>query len=158
MSVKAFVEGEPVDGRLTPLQVADTLDRHADEGLRRAERSLPSHRPGRASPGSPPAGAGAAELGETLTDIRSMAWLGRYYAAKIRGAVALHRYQIRGAAGDHAQAREHLQTAVSHWRRYAELWSSQYHGQVLTRMGLTRVDIAAIQTFVDGDVPPPLDR
>ena len=87
-----------------------------------------------------------------------MAWLGRYYAAKIRGAVALHRHQIHGTAGEHAQARVHLQTAASHWSRYAELWSSQYDGQVLTRMGLTRVDIAAIQTFVDRDVPPPLGR
>ena len=157
MSVKAFVDGEPVDGRLTPLQVADLLDGYADEGLRRAERALPSQRPAKPS-GSRSAGPGPAELDETLTDIRAMAWLGRYYAAKIRGAVALHRHQIAGGAGDHMQAREYLRAAASHWHRYAELWSRQYRGQVLTRMGLTRVDIAAIQTFVDRDVPPPLDR
>jgi hypothetical protein len=29
-------------------------------------------------------------------------------------------------------------------------------GQVLTRMGPTVVDIAAMQAFVDRDVPPPL--
>jgi hypothetical protein len=89
----------------------------------------------------------------TLGDISAMAWLGRYYAAKIRGAVDLYRYQKSGASRDLENARAHLQTAAAHWRQYAGIWSSQYVGQVLTRMGLTPVDIRAIQAFVDRDVP-----
>jgi hypothetical protein len=142
MSVKAFVDGEAPNGRLTPLQVADLLGQHATAGLGRVERMSPG---------------GSKELRHTLGDIRAMAWLGRYYASKIRGAVDLYRYQKTGDRRDHGNARAHLQTASSHWRQYAGLWSAQYVGQVLTRMGLTPVDIQAIQAYVDRDIPPALD-
>jgi hypothetical protein len=82
-----------------------------------------------------------------------MAWLGQYYAAKIRGAVELYRFQRDGSRAAHEQARRHLLAASGHWRRYADIWSAQYVGQVLTRMGLTPVDVRAIQTFVDQDIP-----
>ena len=141
MSVKAYVNGEPPNGRLTPPEVADLLERYADAGLRRVERL---------APGSDK------ELRHTLGDIKATAWLGRYYAEKIRGAVDLHRYQKAGDRRDHQRARGHLQTAAANWKRYAELWSAQYAGQVLTRMGLTPVDIREIQTFVDRDIPTPL--
>jgi hypothetical protein len=141
LSVKAFVDGEAPDDRLTPLDVADARDRHADAGLRHA---------GRPAPGADK------ELRLTVGDIGAMAWLGRYYAAKIRGAVDLHRHQKSGDLDAHRRARAHLQAASGHWREYAARWSAQYVGQVLTRMGLTPVDIAAIQEFVDRDVPSPL--
>lgn len=141
MAVKAFVDGEAPGGRLTPIDVADGLDRHADDGLRHV---------GRLTAGT------NEELRLTIGDIRAMAWLGRYYAAKIRGAVDLYRYQRGGDRNAHQRARTHLQTASKHWRQYAALWSAQYVAQVLTRMGLTPVDVEAIQTFVDRDVPAPL--
>jgi hypothetical protein len=141
MSVRAFVDGEAPDGRLTPLDVAVGLDRHADTALRHTARLTASS---------------DKELRLTLGDIRAMAWLGRYYAAKIRGAVDLCRYQTAGDRDAHQRARAHLQTAAEHWRQYAALWSAQYVGQVLTRMGLTPVDVQAIQAFVDRDVPAPL--
>jgi hypothetical protein len=138
MSVKAFVDGEAASGRLSPLEVADHLAAYADAGLKSIDGLSP--------------GANK-ELRLTLGDISAMAWLGRYYAAKIRGAVDLYRYQKSGASRDLENARAHLQTAAAHWRQYAGIWSSQYVGQVLTRMGLTPVDIRAIQAFVDRDVP-----
>jgi hypothetical protein len=141
MSVKAFVDGEAPAGRLTPLDVADRLERHADLG----QQSVADLVPGTDK-----------ELRLTLGDITAMAWLGRYYAAKIRGAVDLCRHQNGGAARDHEQARRHLIAASSHWREYAAVWSRQYVPQVLTRMGLTPVDIRAIQAFVDRDIPAPL--
>ena len=141
MGVKAFVDGEPPDGRLGPLEVADRLEQHADAALRRV---------------GPLGPAADKELRHTLGDIKAMAWLGRYYSEKIRGAVDLHRYQKANDARDHQSARRHLQLAASHWRRYAALWSAQYVGQVLTRMGPGIVDVAAIQAFVDGDVPAPV--
>ncbi len=141
MSVKAFVDGEPPAGRLTPLDVADRLARHADAGLQDISRLAPGT---------------DTELRHTLEDIRAMAWLGRYYAEKIRGAVDLYRYQKGSDTRDHQNARVHLLAASSHWREYATIWSRQYAPQVLTRMGLTPVDIRAIQTFVDRDIPAPL--
>jgi hypothetical protein len=138
MSVKAFVDGEAPAGRLTPLDVADMLARFADTGLSSVEA---------VSPGT------NKELRQTVGDIKAMAWLGRYYADKIRGAVDLYRFEKSGDAKDQDRARVILQRAASHWKQYADLWSAQYVGQVLTRMGLTPVDIKAIQAFVDRDVP-----
>ncbi len=137
MSVKAFVNDEPPNGRLTPLDVAAALERHADEGL--------------ATTAGLPAGPDR-ELARTLIDIRMMAWLGKYYAEKIRGAVDLYRAQKGGAAEDREKARARLTAASAAWREYAALWSSQYLPQTLTRMGLTPVDIRAIQAFVDKDI------
>jgi hypothetical protein len=150
MSVKAYVDGEPIAGRLTPPEVARLLEQDAAKGL----QLMADLTPGTNN-----------ELRDTLADIMSMAWLGRYYAEKIRGAVELYRYQKAGDRGAHEQARLHLTTASAHWRQYASIWGAQYVGQVLTRMGSTPVDVQAIQAFVDRDVPavprqskPPVDR
>jgi hypothetical protein len=96
------------------------------------------------------------ELRLTLGDINAMGWLGRYYAEKIRGAVDLYRYQSTGLTNHYTNARAHLITASNNWSQYSALWSTQYVKQVLTRMGLTVVDIAAIQTQVNADIPAPL--
>ena len=141
MSVKAFVDGEAVNGRLTPLDVAARLDGFAAAGMR---------------PIIATQGAGDAELEETIGDIHAMAALGRYYAAKIRGAVALARYERTQDAAVHAEARSHLQRSAEGWREYARLWSARYVANVFTRLGPTPVDIAAIQAKVDADIPAAL--
>ena len=138
MSVKAFVDGEAPAGRLTPLQVADAIEANATSALDHA---------GRLSPGSD------TELAGTIADIRAMSFLGRYYAEKIRGAADLYRCQKAAGSAACTTARTHLQAAAGHWREYAAVWSAQYVPQTLTRMGLTPVDISAIQTFVDKDIP-----
>jgi hypothetical protein len=93
MSVKDFVDGKKPDGELTPEQVADQLQQFAERGL--------------ASIAGMDAGSDK-ELRQTLGDIKAMAALGNYYAEKIRGAVALYRYQRGGNVADHARARKHL--------------------------------------------------
>jgi hypothetical protein len=138
MSVKAFVDGEAPAGRLTPIEVAAAIEQHADEGLARVNGLAPG---------------GDRELGRTLVDIRAMAWLGKYYAAKIRGAVDLYRAQKSSDAADRERAHATLTRASEAWRQYAALWSSEYLPQVLTRMGATPVDIAGVQAFVDKDIP-----
>lgn len=141
MSVNDFVKGEEPKGRMTPEQVADQLQQFS-------ERSI-------ASISGIEAGTNK-ELRQTLGDIKAMNSLGNYYAEKIRGAVALHRYETGKDAAHHAEARKHLIAASNHWKQYAAQWSSQYVKQALTRMGLTVVDIAAIQARVDADIPPAL--
>ncbi len=141
MSVKQYVNGDAANGRLNPEQVADLLQQYADNGLASVQAlSLGTNK----------------ELRLTLGDINAMGWLGRYYAEKIRGAVDLYRYQSTGLTNHHANARTHLITASNHWSQYSALWSTQYVQQVLTRMGLTVVDIAGIQTRVNADIPAPL--
>jgi hypothetical protein len=141
MSVNDFVKGEEPKGRMTPEQVADQLQQLS-------KRSL-------ASISGIEAGT-SKELRQTLGDIKAMNSLGNYYAEKIRGAVELHRYETGKDAAHHAEARKHLIAASNHWKQYAAQWSSQYVKQALTRMGLTVVDITAIQARVDADIPPAL--
>ena len=73
---KAYMNGKQNDfgdDVLTPLQVADNLDRWADE----VDEALPKLK----------SGAGKnIELRDLLWDIESMAFLGRYYADKQRCA------------------------------------------------------------------------
>ncbi len=61
-----------------------------------------------------------------LNDLRAMAAAGRYYAAKIEGA--LH-HQL----GDRDEAVRHLEEAVRHASRYAALASAVYRDQHLAR-------------------------
>jgi hypothetical protein len=141
MSVKAFVAGEAPAGRMTPLDVADRLDRFAADGVQRISTVRAAGEPG---------------LQDTLGDIRAMAALGRYYAAKIRGAVELARYEQAKDASAYARARTALQASAGYWREYARLWSAQNVGNVFTRLGPTLVDMTAIQAAVDQDIPVPL--
>jgi hypothetical protein len=141
MSIKQYVNGDAASDRLNPEQVADLLQQYADNGL----NSIQALSPGTNK-----------ELRLTLGDIRAMAHLGRYYAEKIRGATDLLRYQVAGLANNYTDARTHLLTASNHWSQYAAQWSTQYVGQVLIRQGNGLVDIAAIQTNVNADIPPPI--
>ena len=139
MSVKEYVDGAKPDGRLNPEQVADQLQQFAEHGLA----------------GIQGLDAGTnKELRLTLGDIKAMGLLGRYYAEKIRGAVDLCRYQSGGDITNNANARTHLIAAADYWKQYSAQWAKQYVKQVLTRMGLTVVDIAAIQAQVNADIPP----
>lgn len=140
MSVKEFVERGSIAGHLTPLEVAREIDVLATEGEKRLQGVA----------GADP------ELAETVGDVRAMAALGHYYAAKIRGAVELARYEKTTDPAAHARARTELQASAGHWRDYARLWSGQNVGNVFTRLGPTLVDMTAIQAAVDQDVPAPL--
>jgi hypothetical protein len=141
MSVKAFVDRGSQAGHITPLEVASELDTLAADGVLRLS-SVPASTKG--------------EFQETVGDIRAMAALGRYYAAKIRGAVELARYEKTQDAAAHARARTALQASAEHWREYARLWSAQNVGNVFTRLGPTLVDMTAIQAAVEKDIPAPL--
>jgi hypothetical protein len=141
MSVKEFADGAATNGRRTPLEVADILEK--------AGQTAEGELAGLAAP------AGT-ELASTLTDIRAMSWLGRYYADKIRGGVALATYQRTKDRAEYDRARTALQRASRDWQEYATLWSSQYVGQVLTRMNGAFVDVQAVQRFVDAESPPAL--
>lgn len=92
------------------------------------------------------------ELRLTIGDLRAMAYLGRYYASKISGAVQLCLYQETGDVSYQSAAVEHLQTASGHWKQYAAQTASQYVPQQLTRQGYGKVDVTALQAQVDQDI------
>ena len=116
----AVINDESFDG-ITPLEVADKLDKLAQKALHGVKILRSS------------AGANE-ELAATLADIESMAYLGRYYAEKIRGAAELAVFRTRPQRKEHhARAVRHLANAVERWEVYARAATSRYRPQLFSR-------------------------
>lgn len=120
-AVADLTQGRAVPGT-GPLQVADQLDGLADEAME-------------TSGGIKLDSVLQAELAQTLDDIEAMAWLGKYYAAKIRGAFDYAMAKASGQAPLQQSAVRHLTTAADYWRNYARKDTSRYKTQVLARTG-----------------------
>ncbi len=76
------------------------------------------------------------ELTATITDMESMAYLGRYYASKIRGAAELAVWRTdRSHKDSHERAAVHLTKAIDEWEAYTRIVTSQYNPQLLSRTG-----------------------
>ncbi|MCL4795066.1 MAG: hypothetical protein KJZ84_10900 [Bryobacteraceae bacterium] len=128
MNIRDYVGGKG-QGQ-TPLEIAAQLE----SGAAAALDPLPALRA---------QARGSSELAATLLDIEAMAWLGRYYAAKIRGAVALAEFHRSGDELKRAQAIQHLESAVQHWRQYSAAYTAQYlPKQLYNRVGF--VDIPGL--------------
>ncbi len=127
---------KPMTGR-TPLEVASDLDGIANNNFAAlaALRAKPSNN---------------VELRKTLDDCEALAWLARYYAAKIRGACALALYDRSTDPADQAASLQHLEQALGHWKRYAGLRDSHYLPALYNRHGY--VDLTAMSTQVAGDL------
>ena len=101
--VRELLDGEP-DGRMSPLQVAEHLERLADGSVRGIER---------VEIGPPTADA---EVRRWIVDVRILAALGRFFAGKLRSAVW---YELHRATGERAS----LQRAVDHLAAARDAWS-----------------------------------
>jgi len=111
---------KPFDG-MTPMEVAMRLDTYA-------EQTLDGVKALRKQAG------GQEEMLSTLMDLEAMAYLGRYYADKIRGAAELAVYrQDSSRKQAHEKAIQHLSDAVSEWEAYAKAATSQYKPQLFSR-------------------------
>src|SRR5690606_23948158 len=86
--------------RITPIELAEMLERDNREALRLVE-GIDTR--------------GNATLMYEVADVRAWAHLGLHLAEKLRGAVALQRYRTGGAAGEQQQAIDHLQRALAEW-------------------------------------------
>jgi len=128
---KAIVSGNNADpaDRLTPLEVADKLDGYAQTALD-------------ALPALEAQIGGNVELKETLLDIRSMAYLGQYYADKQRGAAKLMLYRLgdRQDSSLHEQAVRHIEDSRDHWKQYADVLESHYKTSLHAKTGWFRWD------------------
>lgn len=116
----AVIEDRAFDG-ITPPAVANNLDKMAKKTLRGVEtlRKAPKL---------------SKELAAMLTDMEAMAYLGRYYADKIRGAAALAVFRADSERkAYHRRAVRHLTNAVEEWEAYARVSTSQYRPQLFSR-------------------------
>jgi hypothetical protein len=144
---KAAAAGMELEG-VTPLVVADKMDAFAVAAL----DALPALR-NRAG--------NNVELKETLNDMESMAFLGRYYADKLRAGSKLAAFRA-----DVSQKRffeeaiDHLEESVGEWKTYTSLVSSQYKPQLMQRTAymdwekiLVEVEKEVLTVKMEGDYP-----
>ncbi len=114
--VKAFVSNTPVQG-ITPLQVAENILKNADNALTWADKqSL----------------ANSQELRITIDDIKTMAWLGKYYAHKIKAATYLAIFRETLQKEWHEKTIDELNASAGYWRHYATLGLSNNHNPLWT--------------------------
>ena len=123
------IAGENADpkNKLTPLEVADNLDGYAQAALD-------------ALPKLEAQTDGNAELKDVLLDIRSMAYLGQYYADKQRAAANLMVYRLSGRKdkGRQDQAVKNIEAARDHWKQYADVLESHYKTSLHAKTGWFR--------------------
>jgi len=119
ISISDFVDGT-IDGT-SPLEVATAIEGFAQEALAKIEGV---------------SDGGNIELKETIGDIKAQAYLGLYYAAKIRGAVDLAEFRKTKQIEYQTTALSHLQKSLAEWQNYASVLGSQYNKMVLGFNGL----------------------
>ena len=125
VSIPDYVR-EPGQAGTTPPQVAARLDALAAGALAGADRLQG-------------AAGSDAELRATLEDVRALAYLGRYYAHKIRAATALAQQRLAPEPARQRHLAEELNLAAQAWRLYAATAVAQYRNPLWTnRVG--RVD------------------
>ncbi|MCH7557034.1 MAG: hypothetical protein IIB56_06210 [Planctomycetes bacterium] len=143
----SIIKEEASDG-ITPMEVSDNLDKLAEKalnGVKVLRRNSDTNK----------------ELAATLTDIESMAYLGRYYADKIRGAAELAVFRADPRRKEHqASAVRHLSNAVKEWEAYARVATSQYRPQLFSRthymnweklLDNVKEEVETIRTSVNSD-------
>lgn len=138
-SIPEFVKMKLADSTTTlktPLDVAQKLSQHADAALSGLEEINSSS---------------SKELQYTLNDIKSMAFLGKYYAHKIEGATYLALYRETQQPQYQQQATEELEHALSFWKKYAERVQAQNKNPLWTnRVGY--VDFQKNTAWVAEDI------
>jgi hypothetical protein len=148
---KKLADGKTITSQ-TPPEVAAALERDADTTLQLVDELRKQ------------AAATDKELALTLGDYEAQAWLGRYFAAKIRGAIDLAEFNTSGDAAAQTSALEHVQSALTHWEQYAAIYGRQYLPQLLNRVGTADIpalkakaaeDIDIVRTWKPGTPPLP---
>ena len=114
--VKAVTAGNSVSGT-KPIEVSDQIHRHADRAL--AILSRLSHGDDK-------------ELRQTVEDIRVIAYLGKYYAHKIRGATELALFRKTDEKAHQKAAVDELTWAAHFWRLYASTALARYNNPLWT--------------------------
>jgi len=122
-----------------PTRVAGNIDTRADAALA-ALAALEKSRARR-----------SADLAGTLEDIRAMALLGKYYAAKIRGATELALFRETRDEKHQAAAIAELTRAAGFWKDYTARTGARYRNPLWTnRVGT--VDWIELDAEVERDI------
>jgi hypothetical protein len=114
--VKRFGSKDQSSGT-SPVDVSEQIHDHADNALRVLDKL--DH-------------GGVKDLRLTLGDIRAMAYLGKYYAHKIRGATEAALFRVRRQPEHRNAAAAELNLAAKYWRLYASTALAQYRNPLWT--------------------------
>jgi len=104
-------------GRMTPLALAERLERDNREALRLVNDIDTS---------------GNASLMYEVADVRTWAKLGLHLAEKLRGAIALQSYRLEGGEESKLAAVDHLQRALACWDEVIRITRPIYRDMPLT--------------------------
>ncbi len=113
-------------GETTPLEIAEALEGGAAETFAALEVLRAAAKED-------------SELRKNVADCEAQAWLGRYYAAKIRGACALALFDLNNDALEQKAALRHLGEALGNWQRYAAIRDAQYVPALYNRLGFVSI-------------------
>ena len=129
--------GEAIDG-ISPLDVACRIRSNSEQALMLLKDMD--------SPGNK-------ELAETLTDIKTVAYLGNYYAHKIYGATELELFR-KSQKNEHQQAAvRELEKAAECWRLYADTAMTQYKNPLWTnRVGYVNWEKIYLEVLNDIEI------
>jgi hypothetical protein len=125
------------DSLISPLATADTISKYVRISLI-CLGSLPERKT-----------KSQDELDLILGDIEAFAMIGNYYAEKIRAACSLALYNFYGLRQDQDYAVQHLENAVSYWKKYADIYSSQYKPALFSRIGYINIPDLIIKAEED---------
>ena len=119
ISIADFVEGK-TDGT-TPIDLANSIELNAKNALSKVAGMQNKEN---------------IELNETIGDIKAQAYLGLYYACKIRAAVKLAQYKKTGVEAHKNSSVLELENGLIHWQNYANTLDTQYNKMVICFNGL----------------------
>lgn len=108
--VKASARGKEIE-RTTPIEVASRIIENADIALNWADQQIPE---------------GDTELNLTIDDIRTISWLGKYYAHKILAATHLAMFRETLERKWLDKAYEELNLSAAFWRYFASSALANY--------------------------------
>lgn len=132
--VEKVLENKHIEG-VTPIQVADSLDQYAKSALLyTCDMTVDENN----------------ELAETIGDIKAMAYMGNYYAAKIRGAVNLKFYRVTKNENYKTIAVSELEKSLASWQQYSKILNKQYIKMTIAMQGL--FDWDALESEVKQDI------
>jgi hypothetical protein len=123
---------------LTPLDVADTLERLSDTSFVIWNKLW-----------SESSSSAENEYTETMDDIVSFVAIGKYYAEKIRAACDLALLDATRNEKYRASALEHMTTGLEFWSRYARMYLSRNKAALYNRVGYIDMKQLTIKAQAD---------
>jgi hypothetical protein len=117
--VKAVLNNETIN-LITPVDVVNNLSKYSENTLKNADILLQNEN--------------SKELNQTILDIKSMGFLGMYYANKFSAALALEFYKNNGDLAEKEKAVAYIEKSVSNWESYTDINIDRYESQNFARL------------------------